>query len=116
LKNISKWCRLKCETWFFDCIQENEITNLKELTDSAVVDPTVKGWLKWPLGKSSCADRYIVCGVWHTVTTTYINQTMRLQIREADRYDFRTGVGGTSSEVNFKLKALSTILLKVFFV
>ncbi|CAD5325786.1 unnamed protein product [Arabidopsis thaliana] len=93
-------------------LSENEITNLKELTDSAVVDPTVKGGLKWPLGKSSCADRYIVCGVWHTVTTTYINQTMRLQIREADRYDFRTGVGGTSSEVNFKLKALSTILLK----
>lgn len=97
-------------------IQENEIKNLKELTDSAVIDPTVKGGLKWPLGKSSCADRYRVCGVWHTVTTTYRNQTLRLQIREADRYDFRTGIGGTSSEVNLKLKALkSSILLKVTF-
>ncbi|KAG7560819.1 hypothetical protein ISN45_Aa05g023070 [Arabidopsis thaliana x Arabidopsis arenosa] len=93
-------------------LSENEIKNLKELTDSAVIDPTVKGGLKWPLGKSSCADRYRVCGVWHTINTTYRNQALRLQILEADRYDFRTGIGGTSSVVNLKLKALSTILLK----
>ncbi|KAL1212510.1 hypothetical protein V5N11_036085 [Cardamine amara subsp. amara] len=95
-------------------LSEKEIKNLKELTDSAVIDPNVKGGLKWPLGKSSCADRYRVCGVWHTVTTTYRNKTstLRLQIREADRYDFRTGIGVTSREVNLKLKALSTKLLK----
>ncbi|KAF3574866.1 hypothetical protein F2Q69_00061823 [Brassica cretica] len=34
-------------------LSENEIKNLKELTDSAVIDPNVKGGLKWPLGKSS---------------------------------------------------------------
>lgn len=105
------------KTWFFDCTQENEIKNLKELTDSAVIDPNVKGGLKWPLGKSSCTDRYRVCGVWHTVTSTYRNRTstLRLQTREADRYDFRTGIGVTSREVNLKLKALSTKLLKVAF-
>ncbi|EOA24246.1 hypothetical protein CARUB_v10017482mg [Capsella rubella] len=93
-------------------LSENEIKSLKELTDSAVIDPNVKGGLKWPLGKSSCADRYNVCGVWHTVTTTYRNQTLKLQITDADRYDFRTGVGGTTREVDLKLKALSAILLK----
>ncbi|XP_010427123.1 PREDICTED: uncharacterized protein LOC104712030 [Camelina sativa] len=93
-------------------LSENEIKSLKELTDSAEIDQTVTGGLRWPLGQNSCADRYRVCGVWHTATTTYINQTLRLQIREADRYDFRTGIGGTSREVNIKLKALSTILLK----
>ncbi|XP_024013541.1 uncharacterized protein LOC18021178 [Eutrema salsugineum] len=91
-------------------LSENEIKNLKELTDSAVIDPNVKGGLKWPLGKSSCGDRFSVCGVWHNVTTTYINPTLRLQVREADRYDFRTGIGGTSREVYLKLKALSKLL------
>ncbi|CAH2064157.1 unnamed protein product [Thlaspi arvense] len=107
---FNKWYRLTYETWFFGCVQENEIKNLKELTDSAVIDPSVKGGLKWPLGKSSCADRYSVCGVWHTVTTTYRNSDLRLQVREADRYDFRTGIGGTSREVYLKLRALSKLL------
>lgn len=80
-----------------------------------MIDPNVKGGLRWPLGKSSCANRYRVCGVWHTIATTYQNPTLRLQIREADRYDFRTGIGGTSREVYLKLKALSK-LLKVTFV
>ncbi|XP_010412766.1 PREDICTED: uncharacterized protein LOC104699120 [Camelina sativa] len=93
-------------------LSENEIKNLKELTDSAVIDPNVKGGLKWPLGKSSSADRYNVCGVWHTVTTTYGNRTMKLRTTKADRYDFRTGVGGTTREVDLKLKAVSSILLK----
>ncbi|KAG2329026.1 hypothetical protein Bca52824_000206 [Brassica carinata] len=91
-------------------LSENETKNLRELTDSAVIDPSVKGGLKWGLGKSSCADRYSVCGVWHTVTTTYRNSSLRLQVREADRYDFRTGTGGTSREVFLKLKALSKLL------
>ncbi|CAN7094964.1 unnamed protein product [Brassica rapa subsp. narinosa] len=91
-------------------LSENEIKSLKELTDSAVIDPNVKGGLKWPLKKSSCGDRYSVCGVWHTVTTTYRNQTLRLQVREADRYDFRTGIGGTSREVFLKLRVLSKLL------
>ncbi|XP_010427106.1 PREDICTED: uncharacterized protein LOC104712010 [Camelina sativa] len=93
-------------------LSETEIKNLKDLTDSAVIDPNVRGGLKWPLGKSSCADRYNVCGVWHTVTTTYKNETLKLQIIEADRYDFRTGVGETTREVDLKVKALSTILVK----
>ncbi|KAJ4895800.1 Uncharacterized protein Rs2_22594 [Raphanus sativus] len=91
-------------------LSENEIKNLKELTDSAVIDTNVKGGLKWPLGKSSCGDRYSVCGVWHTVTTAYRNSSLRLQVREADRYDFRTGIGGSSREVFLKLKALSKLL------
>ncbi|CDY71064.1 BnaAnng35970D [Brassica napus] len=91
-------------------LSENEIKSLKELTVSAVIDPNVKGGLKWPLGKLSCGDRYSVCGVWHTVTTTYRNQTLRLQVREADRYDFRTGIGGASREVFLKLRALSKLL------
>ncbi|WZZ81699.1 hypothetical protein YC2023_102271 [Brassica napus] len=91
-------------------LSENEIKSLKELTDSAVIDPNVKGGLKWPLGKSSCGDRYSVCGVWHTVTNTYRNQTLRLQVLEANRYDFRTGIGGTSREVFLKLRALSKLL------
>ncbi|KAJ0247019.1 DNA-directed RNA polymerase subunit alpha [Hirschfeldia incana] len=91
-------------------LSENEIKNLKELTESAVIDPNVKGGLKWPLGKSSCAGRFSVCGVWHTVTTAYRNSSLRLQVREADRYDFRTGIGGSSREVFLKLKALSKLL------
>ncbi|CAN8254587.1 unnamed protein product [Cochlearia groenlandica] len=87
-------------------LSENEIKSLKEITDSAVIDSNVKGGLKWPLGKSSCGDGYSVCGVWHTVTTIYTNANLRLQIREADRYDFRTGIGRSSREVSLKLKAL----------
>ncbi|CAA7046172.1 unnamed protein product [Microthlaspi erraticum] len=91
-------------------LSENEMNNLKELTDSAVLDPNVKGGLRWPLGKSSCADRYSVCGVWHTVTTTYRSSTLRLQVREADRYDVRTGIGRSTREVSLKLNALRKLL------
>ncbi|KAF1878689.1 hypothetical protein Lal_00047360 [Lupinus albus] len=49
---------------------------LKSLIESAVLDPNVKGGLRWPLGKSTSGDRFSVCGVWHTIIKVYANPSI----------------------------------------
>ncbi|XP_010556807.1 PREDICTED: uncharacterized protein LOC104826016 [Tarenaya hassleriana] len=88
-------------------LTENEICNIRKLVDSAVVDPNVKGGLRWPLGEAVSGDRYSVCGVWHVINTVYRSSTFRLKVREVDRFDFRAGTGGAAREVILVLKGIS---------
>ncbi|XP_020587057.1 uncharacterized protein LOC110029215 [Phalaenopsis equestris] len=43
--------------------EENE--SLNKIVISAIIDPDVKGGLRWPMGKQSSAERYSVVGAWH---------------------------------------------------
>lgn len=81
------------------------------LINSAVLDQDVKGGLRWPLGKASSGDRFRVVGVWHTVAKSYVNAFMRLKLRNADRYDFKTSVGEATKEITLKLKQFTSELL-----
>ena len=82
-----------------------------DLINSAILDKDVKGGLRWPLGKASSGDRFKVVGAWHTVSQSYVNPFVRIKLRNADRYDFKTLVGEVSNEVTFKMKRLTSELL-----
>ena len=83
---------------------------IRNLIESAVLDPNVKGGLRWPLGKAASGDRFFVVGVWHTIAKAYRNPSLRLKVRYADRFDFRTSMGESASEVHLKLKGIVSVL------
>ena len=86
--------------------QDDERHCIEELIESAILDPNVKGGLRWPLGKASSGDRFSVVGVWHTTTKAYSSASVRLKVRHADRFDFQTSTGKSASEVYLKLKGV----------
>ncbi|GAA0156673.1 hypothetical protein LIER_38318 [Lithospermum erythrorhizon] len=70
--------------------QDNEIENISLLIGYAILDPEVKGGLRWPLGKDSSGDRY--------------------NVRPADRFDFRSSKGENSGEVTLKMLGIVSLL------
>jgi hypothetical protein len=87
-------------------MQDEEMNSLRDLINSAVLDSDMKGGLRWPLGEASSGGRYSVIGVWHTVTKAYKSPSFRLIARDADGYDFKTGIGETLREIYLKLKRI----------
>ncbi|XP_023538040.1 uncharacterized protein LOC111798921 isoform X2 [Cucurbita pepo subsp. pepo] len=93
-------------------LTDDEMEGILDLINSAILDKDVKGGLRWPLGKASSGDRFKVVGAWHTVSQSYVNPFVRIKLRNADRYDFKTLVGEVSNEVTFKMKRLTSELLR----
>ncbi|CAN8317103.1 unnamed protein product [Cochlearia groenlandica] len=93
-------------------LTEKEISDIRELLHSATVDPNVKGGLRWPLGSSSTRDGYRVFEACHVRSTVYKSRTIRLRVRETDRYNERVGVGETKREVTLMLQDINTKLQK----
>ncbi|KAB2005484.1 hypothetical protein ES319_D11G272300v1 [Gossypium barbadense] len=92
--------------------KEDEMQSIKNLIDSAVLDPDVKGGLRWPFGKATSGDRYSVVGIWHTMSTAYKNSSIRLKVRYGDRFDFISTYGEDSKDVVLKLKGIVSGLLE----
>ncbi|WVZ98336.1 hypothetical protein U9M48_043795 [Paspalum notatum var. saurae] len=87
---------------------DSEVENaIKSLVSAAIIDPNVKGGLRWPLGKESIGERFNIVGVWHTDYKAFRNETMRLKLRHADRFDHRSSTGEVANEVTFKLTRMS---------
>ena len=85
------------------------MNSVRDLINSAVLDSDMKGGLRWPLGEeASSGGRYSVIGVWHTVTKAYKSSSFRLKVRDADRFDFRSGAGEAAREIYLKLKRIVT--------
>ncbi|CAM8891633.1 unnamed protein product [Rhodiola kirilowii] len=81
--------------------------SLQDFVNSAVLDSNIKGGLRWPLGKDCSVDcRYRVVGVWHTKAQYFKNSNLRLRVRSADRFDFRTSTGDFSWEVVLQLSGM----------
>ncbi|GLT71867.1 hypothetical protein SLA2020_438540 [Shorea laevis] len=91
-------------------LTDDEMESIRNLINSAVLDPDVKGGLRWPLGYASSGNRFCVVGVWHTIAKAYKNPSMRLKVRHADRFDFRTSTGVASREISLKLKSIISSL------
>ncbi|THG10217.1 hypothetical protein TEA_003619 [Camellia sinensis var. sinensis] len=91
-------------------VKDDEKCNIRSLINSAVLDPDVKGGLRWPLGKESSGDRYTVVGIWHTNAKTFRSSSMRLKVRHADRFDFRTSAGEVTEEVSLKMTGIASQL------
>ncbi|KAG2332506.1 hypothetical protein Bca52824_003686 [Brassica carinata] len=83
-KNLDMRLMLSAKRKITD-LPEKEISDIKELLDSARVDPNVKGGLRWPFGKSSSGDGYSVFESCHAKATVYKNQTLRLREQNVDR-------------------------------
>ncbi|KAL5768016.1 hypothetical protein ACOSP7_014596 [Xanthoceras sorbifolium] len=95
-----------CTKRILTALTDDEMHSIKNLINSAVLDPEVKGGLRWPLGKSHSGDGYSVVGVWHTTAREYKSPSLRLKVRHADRFDFKTATGEATIEVVLKLKRI----------
>ena len=88
-----------------------EVENaIQSLVSSAILDPNVKGGLRWPLGKESIGGRFSIVGSWRTNYKAFRNKTLRFKLRHADRFDHQSSTGEVSNEVSFKLIGISKIL------
>lgn len=101
-----------CTKRIIAVLTDEEKQNIKDLIDSAIPDQNLKGGLKWPLGKANSGSRYSIVGVWHTKTESFSKPSMRLKIREADRYDFLTSAGEVTREIVLKLTGITKSLLE----
>ncbi|TQD81135.1 hypothetical protein C1H46_033313 [Malus baccata] len=77
-------------------LTDDEMQSITDLINSAILDPDVKGGLRWPQGKESSGDKYKVVRVWHIIANTYRNSSVRLEIKRTDRFDFTTLTGEAS--------------------
>ncbi|KAM4070877.1 hypothetical protein ACB094_11G018200 [Castanea mollissima] len=91
-------------------LTDDEMQSIRSLINSAILDPNVKGGLRWPLGGTSSGGRYCVVGVWHTTAKDYKSSSLRLKVRHVDQYDFRTSIGKVTREINLKLKNIVSLL------
>ncbi|XP_031256916.1 uncharacterized protein LOC116114928 [Pistacia vera] len=93
-------------------LTDEEVQSLRNLINSAVLDPKVKGGLRWPLGKSISGDRYCVSGVWHTEIRLYENSSLRLKLKHADRFSFESSTGESAIVITLMLKRLALDVLE----
>ena len=92
------------------------MNSIRDLITAAVLDPSVKGGLRWPQGKAFPGCRYNVLAVWHTIYETYKIPSMWLHVRHADWFDYTASTGEDTREVNLELEGIaSEILVSVFF-
>ncbi|XP_056699824.1 uncharacterized protein [Spinacia oleracea] len=101
-----------CTNKFLIALQDEEMQEIRSLISSAIFDPNVKGGLRWSLGKGNSGGQYSVVGVWHTKEDIFRNPFMKLRVREADRYDFRTSKGEVTREVVLQLTQIKNLLEK----
>lgn len=88
-------------------MQADVANGIDQLISAAVMDPDVKGGLRWPLGKESAADRFVIVGVWHTKHKLLSRDKIRAIMRQANRFDYHSSTGEDANEVSFKLHGLS---------
>uniref|UniRef100_A0A0A0LHP7 DUF7903 domain-containing protein n=1 Tax=Cucumis sativus TaxID=3659 RepID=A0A0A0LHP7_CUCSA len=96
-------------------LTDDEMEGIVGLINSAVLDQDMMGGLRWPLGKATSGNRFRVVEVWHTVSKYYVNPFLRLQLRNANRYDLSTSIGEASKEVTLNLKHVTFELLVSIF-
>ncbi|TXG66218.1 hypothetical protein EZV62_007493 [Acer yangbiense] len=88
-------------------LTDEEMHSIRNIVDSAILDPEVKGGLRWPFGKAcSTSDRYAVIGVWHTIAKKYKSPSLSLMARHVDRFDFKVAISEATFEVALKLRRM----------
>ncbi|XP_065630063.1 uncharacterized protein LOC112035781 isoform X3 [Quercus suber] len=94
-------------------LTDDEMQSIRSLINSAILDSDVKGGLRWPLGRTSSGGRFCVVGVSHAIAKDYKSSSLRLKVRHADRYNFRTSTGEATREITLKLKNIVSLLQEV---
>ncbi|XP_062084275.1 uncharacterized protein LOC133790608 [Humulus lupulus] len=93
-------------------LTDDELQSIKELIDSAILDREVKGGLRWPLGNAVSGDKIRVTAVWHVISKKYKNPSLKLKIKNVDRYKFLSSTGEPTREVVIMLKGVASELMK----
>ena len=84
--------------------QDDDMKSIRDLIDFAVLDSGVKGGLRWPFGKATSGEKFSVVGAGHIVAKSYKNASLRLKVRDVDRFDLWASIGVESGEIVIKLK------------
>ncbi|XP_065630064.1 uncharacterized protein LOC112035781 isoform X4 [Quercus suber] len=108
--NISCKCSVIKEDKRLQLYKDDEMQSIRSLINSAILDSDVKGGLRWPLGRTSSGGRFCVVGVSHAIAKDYKSSSLRLKVRHADRYNFRTSTGEATREITLKLKNIVSLL------
>ncbi|KAK3197931.1 hypothetical protein Dsin_021346 [Dipteronia sinensis] len=87
-------------------LTDDEMHIIGNIINSAIIDPEVKGGLRWPYGKACSGDRFAVVEIWHTIAKKYKSRSLSLMARHVDRFNFEDANGQASIEVYLKLKRL----------
>ncbi|KAI9186667.1 hypothetical protein LWI28_019676 [Acer negundo] len=87
-------------------LTDDEMHSIGNIINSAIIDPEVKGGLRWPYGKACSGDRFAVIKIWHTIAKKYKSPSLSLMARHVDRFDFKDTYGQDAIEVYLKLKSL----------
>ncbi|KAI3857771.1 hypothetical protein MKX03_021090 [Papaver bracteatum] len=84
-----------------------ELKCLKHLVDSAILDGSVKGGLRWPLGKEHSSDgRYSVVKTLHNTVKTFKNSSIKLRLN-----NFSTSDGQAENELVLDMKGINDMLI-----
>ncbi|KAH9728281.1 hypothetical protein KPL70_008972 [Citrus sinensis] len=65
----------------------------------------VKGGLRWPIGKSYSGN-YRVVGVWHQEVKSYKSPSLKVKVRNIDRFRFKSGNGEAIIGINLKFRRI----------
>ncbi|XP_048424373.1 uncharacterized protein LOC103941622 isoform X4 [Pyrus x bretschneideri] len=84
--------------------ENDEMQSITDLINSAILDPDLKGGLRWPPGKESSGDKYRVVRFTHVIVNTYRNTSLRLKVKHYDRFDLRTLTGEASWGISLMLE------------
>lgn len=81
--------------------------DIKRLVSDAVIDPNVKGGLRWSYGMDSVDGSCSIIDIGHVKYKNFKGQNMKINLKYADRINHKTSIGEVSNEVVFKLTGVS---------
>ncbi|KDO39884.1 hypothetical protein CISIN_1g0171372mg, partial [Citrus sinensis] len=84
---------------------DDEMNSIRILINLAILNPKVKGGLRWPIGKSYSGN-YRVVGVWHQEVKSYKSPSLKVKVRNIDRFRFKSGNGEAIIGINLKFRRI----------
>ncbi|KAI3963816.1 hypothetical protein MKW92_025693 [Papaver armeniacum] len=89
-----------------------ELKALNYLVDSAILDGSVKGGLRWPLGKEHSSDgRYSVVKTFHSTVKTFKNSSIKLRLINEHWFNFFSSDGEVENELVLDMKGINDMLI-----
>ncbi|XP_024539625.1 uncharacterized protein LOC112349424 [Selaginella moellendorffii] len=83
-------------------VPDEERAAYEALASAAVIDDTVKGGLRWPLGRDSFAKRFSVCNVEHRRVTIIRGKETQWKFMVANRAEMEASAGRVTYELNLR--------------
>ncbi|RZC62212.1 hypothetical protein C5167_023970 [Papaver somniferum] len=88
-------------------LTDSEKLDITNLIKSAVIDRTVLGNLRWPLGIKYCGGRYSVIATAYTKCKYFKNSLTSMKLSDYDRYDYWTLKRDVTKQVSLKMTGIA---------